>query len=71
MRTKSQSRASANTGEPAQRHRLENEPRNRLAFMAGKNSARDGTACPYAAGTIEHFFWMDGRVAEMEWQDAD
>jgi len=40
MQTKLRPKASANTGAPAQRCRLEDEPRNRLAFMAGKNSAR-------------------------------
>jgi hypothetical protein len=71
MRTKSPPRASANIGEPAQKPRLEDEPRNRLAFQDGKSSARDGTDCPYAPGTIEHYFWMDGRVAEMEWQSGE
>ena len=68
MPTKLQPKASGNTGAPAQKPRLEDEPRNRQAFMDGKDSARDGTACRYAAGTIEHFFWMDGYTAELEWQ---
>jgi len=35
------------------------------ACLHGREKQRTG---PYAAGTIEHYFWMDGRVAEMEWQ---